>query len=406
MDTDDLVFVDSAKFPNVDYGSPDPLDNMELNSGHLGMDVHVHPAAQTKPPPSSGWSGISQTLPLRNSPVVQDSVKNSGTYKYNEPAPPPPLDNYFQVPGKSNSQPQPLPPPPPPPPPPGTIPFYSAHGPPTAHPPPPPPPPPPAAISGIPGPVFNVVNVEDEVSTPNLFLPVRYSGESAHEAASRMIRIAPFRRSVLVTRHHARAADFEEYRWILKYGSPEQWYERPSRSALMNLRYHGNPRCPIEPLEALTNARPVSLENPRVWASAALVTPSDDNIYECTAKHDTIGNYTGICSTCTEEKSEALESTPLVYYVVLSTCQASDPFVHGTHFNGKQIYKLVKCGSREAAVAEAFYAAGVNGWSVAFACVTRLGEDFDERFGDVEKMDHLWELSEETEYEDVVRAFY
>jgi len=219
-----------------------------------------------------------------------------------------------------------------------------------------------------------------------------------------MIRIAPFRRNVLVTRHQAHVADFEEHHWILKYGSPEQWYERPSRSAYMNIAYRAN-RFPAECLTAVLDARPVSLENPRVWASAAIVTPADDNVFECAVGH-ACSQFSGICGTCTAEKAEVLEGTPLVYYLVLSTCQASDPFVHGAHFNGKQIYKLVKCGSREAAVAEAFYSAGINGWNVAFSCVMRLGEDFDERCGDVEKMEDLWQLGEDATDEDCVRAFY
>lgn len=200
-------------------------------------------------------------------------------------------------------------------------------------------------------------------------------------------------------------ADFEEYRWILKYGSPEQWYERPSKSVLQNLGYSVHSRHPNEQLGVLPNARPVSHENPRVWASSALVTPIDDDM-ACTANHSIKSNYSGACDACRDEKSEALKNTPLVYYLILSTCQASDTFIHGAHFNGKQIYKLIKCGSREAAVAEAFYAAGVNGWNVAFSCVMRLGEGFDERCGHVEKAKALWQLSKKPTDEDVIKVFY
>lgn len=160
-------------------------------------------------------------------------------------------------------------------------------------------------------------------------------------------------------------------------------------------------------MQALEPARPVSLETPRVWAGAALVTPSDDDVYDCGREH---GNgegegetFEGACPVCTDEKSEALDGTALVYCVVLSTCQASEPFVHGAHFNGKAMFRVVRCGSREGASAEAFYAAGVNGWSVVFSCVMREGENFG---GDMRRVEELWELGEEDEVDEGVRVFY
>jgi hypothetical protein len=137
-----------------------------------------------------------------------------------------------------------------------------------------------------------------------------------------------------------------------------------------------------------------------------MTTPTRDDIFECAAGHAVDDGYAGTCHECTDAKSDALESTPLVYCLVFSTCQASDPFIHGAHFNGRQIYKLVKCGSREAAVAEAFYAAGVNGWSLAFSCVMKLGEDFEERSGTAKKVNELWMLAEEENDEKTIKVFY
>ena len=251
---------------------------------------------------------------------------------------------------------------------------------------------------------------EDEVSTPTSLLPVQYGSDSVLDVSSHVVRVTPFRRNIFVTRHQAHAGDFEEHKWLLQYASSELWYEKPSRTYLRSIRsLERNPFGPDE-LASLINARPVSLETPRVWASAALVTPTDDDIYECTAEHPIDNDYTGSCTQCTCEKSEALDNTPLVYCLILTTCQASDPFVHGAHFNGRQIYKLVKCGSREAAVAEAFYAAGVNGWNIAFSCVMKLGHDFDEApiNAKVERAEHLWQLADEGEDEDAakVKVFY
>jgi hypothetical protein len=60
------------------------------------------------------------------------------------------------------------------------------------------------------------------------------------------------------------------------------------------------------------------------------------------------------------------EATDLEYRLIITTCQASSPFIHGAHFNGRQTFKMTRHGSREAAIAEAFYAVGVNGWYVSF----------------------------------------
>lgn len=68
---------------------------------------------------------------------------------------------------------------------------------------------------------------------------------------------------------------------------------------------------------------------------------------------------------------------PLVYCLVISTFDADHTFPQEVHYKGRHIYKLIKCGSREAAVLEAFYAAGVHGWNVLFTCVMRLGEEFE-----------------------------
>jgi hypothetical protein len=69
---------------------------------------------------------------------------------------------------------------------------------------------------------------------------------------------------------------------------------------------------------------------------------------------------------------------------------------------------VVKCGSREAAVFEAFYATGANGWHVAFSCVMRLGEDFRKRSGKTIAVKELWMLAEKEEEEDkdAIRVFY
>lgn len=238
-------------------------------------------------------------------------------------------------------------------------------------------------------------------------MPVNYSGESVLET-SRIVRLEPFKRNVFVTQHRPQATDLEEYKWLLRYGTSDHWYEKPDRAFFRQMKAFEATNVNMPELMPLFDARPVSLETPRLWASRALTTPTDDDVYDCTAGHTMEGGYTSTCHQCSEEKSEALDATSLVYWVILTACQASNPFIPGSHFNGKQIFKMIRCGSREAATSEAFYATGVNGWSVAFGCVTRLGEGFDDRNGKALPQEDLWMLAEDDDEDDDdnVRVFY
>ncbi|ORX94641.1 hypothetical protein BCR34DRAFT_629171 [Clohesyomyces aquaticus] len=249
------------------------------------------------------------------------------------------------------------------------------------------------------------MNLPEVVQSHAGLIPVYYSAHPGGET-DRVIRLGPFRRNVFTTTHRAQPADFAEYEWLIRYATPETWYERPGRGLLKHMATLEASGCEPVDILPLHNPRPVSLETPRVWASAALTTPTDDDIYDCSAGHSVDGEYTGACAQCTDEKSDALDATPLLYCLILSTSQASDPFIHGAHFNGRQIYKLVKCGSREAAAAEAFYASGVNGWNVTFSCVLRVGETWEERSGAAERVNELWNLAEDAESESTIRAFY
>jgi hypothetical protein len=69
---------------------------------------------------------------------------------------------------------------------------------------------------------------------------------------------------------------------------------------------------------------------------------------------------------------------------------------------------MVQCGSREAAMSEAFYATGANGWSIAFTCAVRLGEGFDDENGNAQRVEKFGKLAEEDVHQDddTVRVFY
>jgi hypothetical protein len=243
------------------------------------------------------------------------------------------------------------------------------------------------------------------VATPSEFIPVHYSGESLLDKAQ-VVRITPFMRKVFLALHRAQAADFDEYKWILINGISEVWYEKPPRFMLKHMAKLQGSGCELPDLVEIAFPRLVVLDAVKVWASAALTTPTDDDIYDCTGGHVLEKSDSVTCYHCTDEKSDALDATELIYYLVLSSYQKGDPNGIGGHHFGKQVYRLIRCGSRAAAAAEAFFAAGVKGCEVVFSCVTRFGETFEDRNGPVERVSDLWKLAEDAKDENTIRVFY
>ncbi|KAF2113446.1 hypothetical protein BDV96DRAFT_125151 [Lophiotrema nucula] len=234
----------------------------------------------------------------------------------------------------------------------------------------------------------------EAVSNPTELIPVRYSGDPIPDIG-RMVRMPLFKRCIFITLSRAYRADFEEYLWLIERGTPETWYFKPQKQPLRDLEVFDS-----------SMRQPTMLDTPRVWASAALTTPTDDDIYDCMAGHSLDQEYIGACHQCTDEKSEALDNTDLVYYAIVSTNSQHSP-MYGSNKEGKQIYKLIRCGSRESAAAEAFYHAGVRGCSIVFSCVFRFGETPDDKpKAVVERVDELWKLAEEAEDNSKIRVFY
>lgn len=249
------------------------------------------------------------------------------------------------------------------------------------------------------------MNSDEKVSTPDELITVRYS-KSRNLKTSRIVRIQPFKRSVFLTHHSAGVTDLGEFRWLIQYGSPGFWYEKPTQSQMKQLCTLEASDCESQELAPLSEPRPIGFEVPRVWASVVLTTPVDEDVEYCKAVNS-VDESSVACGLCRGCRSRGIENTPLVYCLVLASFQARDPYVNTAHFNGKQIYKLVKCGSREAAVAEAFYTAGSDGWSVVFSCVMRSGEDDFSTSGTIRRVNKLSGLLDKAENErDVTRIFY
>jgi hypothetical protein len=239
------------------------------------------------------------------------------------------------------------------------------------------------------------------VDTPATLIPVNDTGKSVLGTGC-VVHVTPCGRNVFVTQSPTHAADIQEYRWLLMLGGSNFWYDKPCTTYLKQWEALENTGCKPEELVPIGDARPVSLQTPRVWASPALTTSLDD----CKAGHQIEKSYRGTYHQCSEGKTGAVERTPLVYCLILTTSQASTPFMHEDHFNGRQIYMMIRCGSRESAVNEAFYAAGVNGWNVAFSCVMRFDENHEGRTGIIRKVEELGMLAKEEENGPTIRLFY
>ncbi|KAF2271477.1 uncharacterized protein EI97DRAFT_267175 [Westerdykella ornata] len=249
---------------------------------------------------------------------------------------------------------------------------------------PPPPPPPVTFLAPPPPPPIS----PRRVYSPDVFIPSTIS--YFPNSTSDFLHLEPFKRTVLSLVHDAAPADLDNYRWILQHGSPDAWYARPCKAAETALLSGSSimESCDI-------GSAPVQCcQIPRVWASAALTTPDRDE--ESCDSCDSCGCSNSLRRPCL---------SPLVYNIVVSTFAVP---AEGSSYNsyGRQVYRLFKCGSRDAAVAEVFYTAGMLGWNVVFSCVMRKGETFDEQSGPIDRVHKLRSLIEEGRDGEKVRVFY
>ncbi|KAI0585590.1 hypothetical protein Alg130_04695, partial [Pyrenophora tritici-repentis] len=86
----------------------------------------------------------------------------------------------------------------------------------------------PAQINALSTPFF-------KVGIANHFIPAVYCEDPFVEDLAQLVHIGPFSRNVYVTRYAAHTTDYKEYEWLLKYGSTELWYEKPSKAHLKNI---------------------------------------------------------------------------------------------------------------------------------------------------------------------------
>jgi hypothetical protein len=232
-------------------------------------------------------------------------------------------------------------------------------------------------------------------------LPTCYADEIP--PSDRIIKLSPFNKKVYATYHHAAPYDFSHYSLMMRIGKPYEWYKWPSSTSIQQLNAYlvlGETCSTGSIMESIISPLctddgdtfvPYSQPTPRVWAPVALTAPSDEDMEDCT--HG-VEDRPCDCLERNSKISDALERTPLVYYVVMSTW-------HIQQYGNRNrittpIFKTVRCGSRDAAAAEIFYAAGAHGWSTVFAAVGRESEIdlFEKGVAKVERVTGLWGLAE------------
>lgn len=246
---------------------------------------------------------------------------------------------------------------------------------------------------------------DSEASSSRYFIPAVYSEEGSSARGS-TVRLLPFRRNVIVNSQKAYRTDFDQFEWLLRYGTTEVWYEKPSEALLKRMGAADLASDEPEKLH-VSNIKPAVFDTPKVWASAALTTPIDNDAHGCTAGHApdaTTTSYRRICQQCTDARFEGLNATDLTYSLVFKGVQASDAI--GSRLGGQTIFQLVKCGSRETAIAEIFHAVGLNGWNLVFSCVTRADQKFRGRSGELRRVKDLWLLAKDDDDAESVRVFY
>jgi hypothetical protein len=210
-----------------------------------------------------------------------------------------------------------------------------------------------------------------------------------------IVQISPYKREVLTTFHRAYPTDFEEFKWLLQYGETEVWYSKPRKSLLNKLATYHHFSDGKEALTPCGNALQACLEFPKVWISSVLTTEVYEDDYDSEYE-----SKDGARSQCT--------AASLSYYLVFATSNRMNmgPELYGRTYVGETIFKLVRCGSREAATAETFYASGVNGLNLVFSCVMRQDQALDTFQGKVRKVDELSKVAERHRNVDLMRVFY
>ncbi|KAL2816290.1 hypothetical protein BJX63DRAFT_430298 [Aspergillus granulosus] len=215
-------------------------------------------------------------------------------------------------------------------------------------------------------PELEVVSSHTELFTPA-------SATNPTPPLDRLVLLTPFTRPAYITTHPASHYDFAHWLPLLALGAPETWYTFSSNESAIPTSLKLPLLAPPNTyLKSLSDPRPAGLRIPRISANDPL-------------------HPAHSAASLPRIKTEAgtLPPPDLIYLSVQSSITGHStnrsgrwvspergglPDLAGTGTTGSSIYRVVRCGSREEAAAQAFYSAGGNRWSTLFTCVVVGGK--------------------------------
>lgn len=193
----------------------------------------------------------------------------------------------------------------------------------------------------------------------------------SHSQQDRCVYLVPYDREAYITTHPATHYDFTQWLPLLALGATETWYKFSTAKDKIVYTNQSLPLlAPPNPnLVPLADPRPVGLRLVRIAATAALRPPSSPPVpvkYEDGSKPtqpDLV--YLSIQASITGNTTRLNDRW--------DHPDRNLPDLADNSLVGQNIYRVIRCGSREEAAAQAFYYAGGNRWSTVFTCAVVAG---------------------------------
>lgn len=202
------------------------------------------------------------------------------------------------------------------------------------------------------------------------------SQSGSQSQQDRCVYLVPYSREAYITTHPATQYDFTQWLPLLALGATETWYRFSTAKDKIVYTNQSLPLlAPPNPnLVPLSDPKPVGLRLARIAATAALRPPSPPSVpvkYEDGSKpaqpnlvylsiQASITGYTNRFNDRWDHPDRDLPDRHL-------------PDLADNSLIGQNIYRVIRCGSREEAASRAFYDAGGNRWSTVFTCAVVAG---------------------------------
>ncbi|KAI9692896.1 MAG: hypothetical protein M1822_004890 [Bathelium mastoideum] len=209
----------------------------------------------------------------------------------------------------------------------------------------------------------------------------------------------PFNRRAYVNSIAFSAVDLKKYFWLIKLAEPETWYQWPSKQTLDQLMALSEAGLSSTIYEHNDTDYPKALSVPRICLGRSLLEAAESD-YNGNSDDDVSDDDSYYAHR------RARRPSPTKFGMRFYSVQQSEEVLpikerlqdpRDVENHTLPIYRVVVTGSSDAAVAQAFYDAGANGWSTLFTCavIESVGEKLAETKGlnAFERVDRLWKLA-------------